>query len=236
MGCQRTFLWPMCRTPRNHDSWPTSSSLASRTTTPRHQSKSWSPTTLAPTLRPSGRRQGRIADLPAETQKYIQKAAAYLTQQGTDDMDMSGAIMDPAAEVLRQLQEAERTDAARRDRENFDRRFYRPSTQVPYTPPPPPAPPAPPPIMAMPSEDDAVLNIDGSQVGMTLFCQHPQHLKLFQRRCERTTSERTANCTMVFPNKIGITTPARPHYRPSTDFLLNTVSLDRHWSGFTEPP
>ena len=59
-----------------------SSSLATRTiTTSKHRWKSWSPTTLANFAAEWKAAGANIADLPAETQKYIQKAAAFLTQK-----------------------------------------------------------------------------------------------------------------------------------------------------------
>ena len=51
-------------------------------------------------------------------------------------MDMSTAIMDPAAEAAAGAG-AERAKAARREAALMGRMQYRPSTQVPYTPPPP---------------------------------------------------------------------------------------------------
>lgn len=118
----------------------------------------------------------RIADLPAETQKYVQKAAAFLTRKGNDDMaylgmpsetdpnrTIDGQVISPAEEARRVI--AQNLASARAAQAAM--RANAPTMNISAYPPgftmasPPPAQP----MMAMPSEDNAALNIDGSQVG-----------------------------------------------------------------------
>lgn len=162
-----------------------------------------------------------IADLPAETQKYIQKAAAFLTRKGKDDMSYlgypsetdpnrtiggtvigpSGLSSGPRMSLEDDYQMGKRTGQFiyAENYERFEREMSpQPMTATPaqtdeaagltMAMPNPPRPglttgfynpnavarqvaggpvtaPAAPQAMAMPSEDDATLNIDGSQVG-----------------------------------------------------------------------
>ena len=92
MGCQRTSLWLTCRTPRNHDSWLTSFvsgySNYHNFETPIEKLVAYN---AGPNFAAKWKAAGaKIADLPAETQKYVQKAAAFLTRKGNDDMAYLG--------------------------------------------------------------------------------------------------------------------------------------------------
>ena len=105
-----------------------------------------------------------IADLPAETQKYIQKAAAFLTRKGNDDMaylgmpsetdpnlTIDGQVISPKEAARRRIDEAIRM--SRTPPSSYMAPFYNP------------APPPPPQAMAMPSETNPNVNIDGTLVG-----------------------------------------------------------------------
>ena len=95
--------------------------------------------------------------------------------------------------------------------------------------------------MAMPSETNPNQNIDGSQVGEdAILNQVGQGLtSVFQDITGPNASspKSTTTCTFCLPQ------PDRHHYsgsgfddRPSVDLQLNTATLDRQRSGFTEPP
>ena len=178
MGCQRTSLWLTCRTLQNHDSWLTVSSLATRNyhnfETPLEKLVAYN---AGPNFAAKWKAAGaNIADLPAETQKYIQKAAAFLTRKGKDDMaylgmpsetdpnrTIDGQVINPAEETRRAVEAAVKAARIRQER----MRANAPTMNISAYPegftmasPPPPQP-----AMAMPSETNPNVNIDGSQVG-----------------------------------------------------------------------
>jgi len=108
-----------------------------------------------------------IADLPAETQKYVQNAAAFLTQKGNDDMAYLGMPSETDGNLNIAGEVISPEEAARQARNDaLDAAIRRAAATVNY----PPSRYMDPrlrqqrPAMAMPSETDATQNIDGSQV------------------------------------------------------------------------